>query len=77
MPLNDTRLMVVLNFIEGQLPTIYIIPTAEWKHPNKVLSDREYDKPGHKSDPEWGLNLSSKNLPYLEKYKAEHFFNKR
>jgi hypothetical protein len=75
MPLSNTRLMVVLNFIEGQLPTMYIIPTMEWKHPNEVLVDRNYDKSGQTSEPEWGINMSQKNLPYLEQYKAEKFLD--
>jgi hypothetical protein len=75
MPLSNTRLMVVLNFIEGQLPTMYIIPTMEWKYPNEVLVDRNYDKPGQTSKPEWGINMSQKNLLYLEQYKAENFLD--
>mgnify|MGYP003596733898 CR=1 FL=1 len=29
---------------DGQLPDVYIIPSAVWLSPNAVLVDRKYDK---------------------------------
>lgn len=37
--------------------------------------DRNYDKPGQKSKPEWGINYSKENIDVIEKYKAENYFN--
>jgi len=37
-----------------------------WSEPNALLVSHEY--PGKKSKPEWGLNLSQKNLPLLAKF---------
>ncbi|MGN0618400.1 MAG: DUF4365 domain-containing protein [Ruminiclostridium sp.] len=74
MPLSETRILCLLNFREGKLPDMYLIPSLEWMNPNGVLVDREYDKPGQKSKPEWGINVSTKNLPALEKYRASRFF---
>ena len=69
-------ILCLLNFQDGKLPDVYLIPTLEWKNPNGVLVDREYDKPGQKSKPEWGINVSAKNLPALEKYSASRIFEK-
>jgi hypothetical protein len=74
MPLAENRLMCLLHFVDDQPPTVYIIPTLEWQNPNGVLVDREYDPQQHKSKPEWGINVSQKNLPYLERYQADNFF---
>ena len=76
MPLSENRILCLLNFQEGKLPDVYLIPTLEWKNPNGVLVDREYDKPGQKSKPEWGINVSAKNLSALEKYSASRIFEK-
>ncbi|MGN0656818.1 MAG: DUF4365 domain-containing protein [Ruminiclostridium sp.] len=74
MPLSETRILCLLYFQEGKLPDIYLIPSLEWLNPNGVLVDRNYDKPGQKSKPEWGINVNPKNLPALEKYSASRIF---
>ena len=53
-----------------------MIPAVAWKHPNAALPDYEYDDPKLKSKPEWGIQLAEKNLPLIEKYKAEKFLQK-
>ena len=72
--LSDNRLVCFLHFLEEQLPDIFIIPASAWKNPNAVLVDRKYDKPGRKSDPEWGINISRKNYSLLDFYKSENWF---
>ena len=47
-------------------PKLFLIPSEAWKKPNKLLVDRNYE--GKKSKPEWGLNISNKNMNLLEKY---------
>ena len=47
-------------------PRLYLIPSTAWKKPNELLVDRDYE--GKKSKPEWGLNLSKKNMGLLEDY---------
>ena len=42
------------------------IPSVSWNKPNSLLVDRNYE--GLKSKPEWGINLSKKNLELLEKF---------
>ncbi|MCG7866786.1 MAG: DUF4365 domain-containing protein [Candidatus Thiodiazotropha taylori] len=56
--------LAILN--QGKEPELYIVPSEAWLSPNALLVDREYE--GKKSKPEWGLNLSVKNLPLLENY---------
>lgn len=72
--LDERHLVCVLQFLQGQLPTVYVIPATAWNHPNAVLTDYEYTD--LKSKPEWGIRLSEKNLPLIEKYKAEKYFQK-
>lgn len=74
--LDDRHLVCVLHFICHQLPRVYVLPAAAWKHPNAALPDYEYDDPKLKSKPEWGVRLAEKNLPLIEKYKAEKFLQK-
>src|SRR5215208_2917043 len=67
--LRDNLLVAVGLFSDGNLPRLYLIPAKEWNHPNKLLVDRDYE--GLKSKPEYGLNISKRNLPLLELYKFE------
>ena len=69
--LLEDRLVCYLHFIDGQLPDVLVIPAIAWKNPNVVLVDRKYDKPGQKSEPEWGINISKKNYNLLDEYKAD------
>ena len=71
--LSDDRLICYLHFIDGDLPDVFVIPASAWATPNAVLVDRKYDKPGQKSEPEWGINISKKNYDILNEYKAETY----
>ena len=51
---------------EGVEPFLYLIPSLAWKNPNALLVDRDYI--GKKSKPEWGINISYKNLKLLNEY---------
>lgn len=56
----------VVVFIDGDDPYLFIIPSIDWLHPNDLLVERTYA--GLPSPPEWGLNISRRNWPLLEKY---------
>lgn len=75
MVLAPKRLVYLLLFSNGALPDCYVIPSQAWNNPNALLVERNYDKPGQKSDPEWGINLSRRNLPLLEPYREEQYFH--
>ncbi|RTQ48913.1 DUF4365 domain-containing protein [Hymenobacter gummosus] len=58
----------------NQSPSLYLIPSTAWLAPNELLRDREYRKElGQTSKPEWGVNVSQRNMPLLEAYSVEHF----
>jgi len=49
-----------------------LIPSQAWEVPNEMFVDRNYDKPGQKSVPEWGINVSNKNYSILEIFKFQN-----
>src|SRR5687767_342672 len=54
-------------FQDGRMPNLYLIPSLTWQAPNKIFVNRDYV--GKKSLPEWGLNISRKNLSALEPHR--------
>ena len=67
--LRANLLAAVVLFTEDQPPTFYLVPAITWKKPNSLFVDHDYE--GRKSKPEWGLNLSKRNLPLLEEYRFD------
>ena len=63
---RDNLLAAIVLFFDGEPPQLYLIPSKEWLKPNALLVSRDYE--GKKSKPEWGLNLSKKNLPLLSRF---------
>ncbi|MGO0059481.1 DUF4365 domain-containing protein [Brevibacillus fluminis] len=68
---NPNLYMALLIFKEGQMPDFFLIPSQAWKAPNEVFVDRNYDKPGQTSKPEYGINISIKNYHILELFTFE------
>ncbi len=68
---NPNLYMALLIFKEGQMPDFFLIPSEAWKIPNEIFVDRNYDKPGQTSKPEYGINISIKNYEILEIFKFE------
>ncbi len=64
--LSSDLYLVLVILDEKQAPRIYIIPSTEWQKPNALLVDRDYEE--KKSKPEYGLNLSKKNMQMLNQY---------
>ena len=54
---------------QDEPPLLYLIPSTVWLSPDSVFVERNYE--GLKSKPEWGLNISKKNMPVLEQYRFE------
>jgi hypothetical protein len=52
-----------------KLILLFLIPSLAWKRPNELLLDRNF--PDLKSEPDWAISLSKKNLPLLEAYVFE------
>ena len=63
---RETLFLLLQILFDGELPRQYIIPASVWREPNEVFVARDgYEKP------EYGVNLSKKNLPALEPYRTE------
>lgn len=76
MDINDNnRLVCFIHFINNKYPIVYLIPATAWKNPNVVLVDRNYEKDGQKSSPEWGIYFSEKNRDLLDEYRIENYMN--
>ncbi len=68
--LSDNLHLALVLFADGKQPDLYLIPSRAWESPNALVVSRDYGE-GLTSDPEWGLNLSSKNMAALEPYRFE------
>jgi len=67
-PDKDMYLALVI-LVDGQPPELFLIPSTVWKNPDAVFVSRDYE--GLKSKPEWGLNISNKNMPALNSYRFD------
>lgn len=67
--LSERLYMALVLFTDGVAPELYLIPSTAWLNPNELLVDREYE--GLKSEPEYGVNLSRKNMELLDQYRFE------
>lgn len=74
MQITNNRLICLLLFMENHLPDVYVVPATAWLAPNALFVEHNYEKNGQTSAPEWGLNISKKNRPILEDYKAWRYF---
>lgn len=62
--------LVLLN--QGLPPALYLIPATNWLTPDALLVSRDYAG-STKSRPEWGINISRKNQPLLDRFLFERF----
>ncbi len=65
-PLRPQMYAALALFLDRQEPELYLIPSFVWKEPNELFVDKDYE--GWKSQPEWGIRLSQKNMPRLRQY---------
>lgn len=63
---QDNLFLCVVLFNEGEHPNMYLIPASAWRQENDLLKGKNYEN--LKSKPEWGINISKKNMPLLEPY---------
>ncbi len=69
LPRENLFVALVL-FTDGEMPALYLISSTAWRTPNAIFIDRDYE--GLKSKPEYGINLSRRNLPLLATYSLEN-----
>jgi hypothetical protein len=65
-PVSETLSLVVVLLLDGQEPDMYLIPSTRWRKPDSVFVDRDYV--GLQSPPEYGINLSRRNMPSLSQF---------
>ncbi len=65
---EDLYLALVL-LTEKKEPDLYLIPATAWLKTSPLLVDHDYE--GLKSYPEYGVNVSKKNMPALQHYRFE------
>lgn len=70
--ISEGSILCLLQFIDGELPHFYVIPSTTWLEPNSLFVSHDYGSEPNKQ--EWGLNLSKKNMPLLALFDAEHYF---
>ena len=51
---------------ENEPPRIFLVPATVWRNPNGVFVERNYE--GLRSKPEWGINISRRNIPALARF---------
>jgi hypothetical protein len=68
-PLEDCTYLALGLLFDGSEPELFLIPSLKWSSPDGTFVDRDYQ--GLKSEPEWGINVSKKNLADLDRYKFE------
>lgn len=71
---RDSLWLALVIFEQGKEPNLYLIPSSVWKTPDRLFVSRDYE--GKKSKPEWGLNISRKNLPTLANYQFDNVIPK-
>jgi hypothetical protein len=68
-PIREDMYLAVGLLFENEAPELFLVPAIVWRAPDAFFVDREYE--GLKSKPEWGLNMSRKNMPLLAPYRFE------
>jgi hypothetical protein len=67
---SETLHLALVMLKQGEAPDLYLIPSSRWVDADGVFVSRDYGE-GLKSAPEWGLNLSRRNMWALEKFRFE------
>ena len=69
---HESLYVVLLVFADGRQPDMYLIPSEIWLEVplRRGFSSREYG-PGHKSEPEWGFDVTAKTLATLEEFRCD------
>ena len=65
--LRENLFLALGILFERQPPDLYLIPATAWAESSGALVSRDYQ--GLKSKPEWGVNVSNRNLPSLSAYR--------
>ena len=75
--LIDNLYLILVLLKNNEMPSVYYIPSTVWKTPTALFTDKKYDKEGQKSLPEWGINVSKKNMDELSKYEISEYIKRQ
>jgi hypothetical protein len=67
--LNENLYLALRFLLEGKPPELYLVSSRVWQTPSPLSVSHDYE--GLKSKPEWGLNLSYRNMALLESFRFE------
>lgn len=67
--IRENFFVAIVVFLKEEDPHTYLIPSTEWLKPNELLIERKYESP--QDNTEWGINISKKNWPVLDRYRIE------
>lgn len=68
--LRENLILALVIFVEDEPPHLYLIPSTEWRNPNELLRDINYEST-EKSISEWGITISMNSIDILESYRFE------
>ena len=68
-PLKRNLYLALALLDDSEPPKLYLIPSLAWEKQDTLLVGRDYK--GLKSKPEWGINVSERNMVLLESYRFE------
>ena len=66
---DESLYLLLIILTDGEHPALYAIPASAWNRTEPPFVFHNYE--GKKSEPEYGLNLSKKNLPQIDQYRIE------
>lgn len=75
--LRDNLYLTLILLKNNEMPSMYLIPSTVWRAPTALFTDKNYDKEGQKSKPEWGINVLKKNMDELNKFEISKHLNKQ
>jgi hypothetical protein len=64
--LRSNLLAAIVLFFQSETPQLYLVPATAWQKLDALLRSNDYV--GKKSKPDWGLNISGKNMPLLARF---------
>ena len=70
---DGAMFLILILLADGEEPDMYIIPASAWRQESQVFVSHDYE--GKKSKPEYGVNVSRKNMPELAKYRLENMLS--
>lgn len=69
--MSPNQYLVLGLLVDKEMPDLYLIPASAWLEPNSLFKSYDYEGDVYKSKPEWGLNISPKNINLLEPYRFD------